>query len=338
MKAIHNNSLTSLQSVLVGHYTDDRRPTGCTVVLCPQGAVAGVDVRGAAPGTRDTDALSPSNTVQEVHGVLLTGGSAYGLDAAGGVMRWLEERGHGLQVGPAIVPIVPAAVIFDLWVDDFSKARGAPAKNPRIRPDAQAGYLACQVANSEPVQQGNVGAGAGATLGKLNGPDCAMKGGIGSASLCVRGVTVAALIVCNALGDVFDPQTGKLLAGARLSADSRELLDIVKAQLNGQSISNPQAGSNTTIGVVATDAVLTKPQAHRLAQVAHDGLARSIRPVHTSMDGDTLFALGTGTSGQAADMMLLSTMAAEVTAIAVVNAVRAAKDLRFGQRWWPAMG
>ena len=338
MKAIHNNSLTSLQGILVGHYTDDRRPTGCTVVLCPEGAVAGVDVRGAAPGTRDTDALSPSNTVQEVHGVLLTGGSAYGLDAAGGVMRWLEERGHGFQVGPAIVPIVPAAVIFDLWVDDFSKTRPVSTQNPRIRPDAQAGYLACQAANSEPVQQGNVGAGAGATLGKLNGPDCAMKGGIGSASLCVHGVTVAALVVCNALGDVVDPQTGKLLAGSRVSADSRDLLDIVKAQLNGHSISKPQAGSNTTIGVVATDAVLTKPQAHRLAQVAHDGLARSIRPVHTPMDGDTLFALGTGTSGKAADMMLLSTLAAEVTAMAVVNAVRAAKDLRFGQGWWPATG
>jgi L-aminopeptidase/D-esterase-like protein len=276
--------------------------------------------------------------MQEVHGVLLTGGSAYGLDAAGGVMRWLEERGHGFQVGPAIVPIVPAAVIFDLWVDDFSKTRPVSTQNPRIRPDAQAGYLACQAANSEPVQQGNVGAGAGATLGKLNGPDCAMKGGIGSASLCVHGVTVAALVVCNALGDVVDPQTGKLLAGARGSADSRDLLDIVKAQLNGHSISKPQAGSNTTIGVVATDAVLTKPQAHRLAQVAHDGLARSIRPVHTPMDGDTLFALGTGTSGQAADMMLLSTLAAEVTAMAVVNAVLAAKDLRFGQGWWPATG
>ena len=338
MKAIHNNSLTSLQGILVGHYTDDRRPTGCTVVLCPEGAVAGVDVRGAAPGTRDTDAISPSNTVQKVHGVLLTGGSAYGLDAAGGVMRWLEERGHGFQVGPAIVPIVPAAVIFDLWVDDFSAGQTKPEKNPRIRPDAQAGYLACQAANSKPVPQGNIGAGAGATLGKLNGPDCAMKGGIGSASLCVHGVTVAALVVCNALGDVVDPQTGKLLAGARVSADSRTLLDIRQAQLNGHGIAKPLAGSNTTIGVVATDAVLTKPQAHRLAQVAHDGLARSIRPVHTPMDGDTLFVLGTGTSGQAADMMLLSTMAAEVTAMAVVNAVRAAKDLHFGQGWWPAMG
>jgi L-aminopeptidase/D-esterase-like protein len=338
MKAIHNNSLTSLQGILVGHYTDQRRPTGCTVVLCSKGAVAGVDVRGAAPGTRDTDVLSPSNTVQEVHGLLLSGGSAYGLDAAGGVMRWLEERGHGFQLGPAIVPIVPAAVIFDLWVDDFSDALTKSAENPRIRPDVEAGYLACQAANSEPVTQGNVGAGTGATLGKLNGPDCAMKGGIGSASLCVNGVTVAALVVCNALGDVIDPLTGQLLAGARISADSRTLLDIHQAQLRGHSIAKPQAGSNTTIGVVATDAALTKPQAHRLAQVAHDGLAHSIRPVHTPMDGDTLFALGTGSSGQAADMMLLSTLAAEVTAMAVVNAVRAAKDLRFGQGWWPAMG
>ena len=338
MKAIHNNSLTSLQGILVGHYTDLRRPTGCTVVLCPEGAIAGVDVRGAAPGTRDTDVLSPSNTVQEVHGVLLTGGSAYGLDAAGGVMRWLEERGHGFQLGPAIVPIVPAAVIFDLWVDNFSDTLTKSAKNPRIRPDVEAGYLACQAASSEPVTQGNVGAGTGATLGKLNGPDCAMKGGTGSASLCVNGVTVAALVVCNALGDVIDPLTGQLLAGARIYADSRTLLDIRQAQLKGHSIAKPQVGSNTTIGVVATDAVLTKPQAHRLAQVAHDGLARSIRPVHTPMDGDTLFALGTGSSGQAADMMLLSTLAAEVTAMAVVNAVRAAKDLRFGQGWWPAMG
>ena len=337
MKSTQNSSLTSVNGVSVGHYTDERRPTGCTVVLCPQGAVAGVDVRGAAPGTRDTDALSPSNTVAEVHGLLLTGGSAYGLDAVGGVMRWLEERGHGFQVGASLVPIVPAAVIFDLWVDDFSDSNAANPRGARIRPDMQAGFSACEAASTGPVEQGNVGAGAGATLGKLNGPDCAMKGGIGSASLSVQGVTVAALVVCNALGDVVDPLTGQLLAGARVSAQSRDLLDIRQAQLKGRTMTKPAVGSNTTIGVVATDAILTKPQAHRLAQVAHDGLARSIRPVHTPMDGDTLFALGTGTSGQAADMMLLSTLAAEVTAMAVVNAVRAAKDLRFGQGWWPAV-
>jgi L-aminopeptidase/D-esterase-like protein len=298
-------------------------------VLCPQGAIAGVDVRGAAPGTRDTDALAPSNTIQRIHGILLTGGSAYGLDAAGGVMRWLEEHGHGLEVGAAVVPIVPAAAIFDLWVDD------CPAQ--RIRPDHTAGYQACQSANTNPVEPGNVGAGAGATLGKLNGADSAMRGGVGSASLTVNGVTVAALVVCNALGDIVDPQTGQLLAGARVSPDSRDLLDIHRAQLNGHGIASPQTGSNTTIGVIATDAVLTKPQAHRLAQVAHNGLARTIRPVHTPMDGDTLFVLATGASGQVADMMLLSTLAAEVTAMAVVDAVKSAQDLQLVSGWWPAM-
>jgi L-aminopeptidase/D-esterase-like protein len=332
---MNNNTLTAVQGVKVGHHTDNRRPTGCTVVLTPLGSVAGVDVRGAAPGTRETDLLHPSNTVQHIHGLLLSGGSAFGLDAASGVMRWLEEQGHGLPVGPVYVPIVPAAVVFDLWVDDFES--DAFQRGERVRPDAQAGYLACLAASNAPVVQGNVGAGAGATVGKMNGPHCAMKGGLGSAALTVNGVTVAALIVCNALGDVIDPRTGRLLAGARTAPGSRELLDVRQAQLTGHAIASPTAGSNTTIGVIATDAVLTKPQAHRLAQVAHDGLARSIYPVHTPMDGDTLFALGTGTSGQTADMMLLSTLAAEVTAMAVVNAVQAAQELRHGNNWWPAM-
>jgi L-aminopeptidase/D-esterase-like protein len=277
--------------------------------------------------------LHPSNTMQQIHGLVLSGGSAYGLDAASGVMQWLEAQGHGLVVGPALVPIVPAAVIFDLWVDNPAD----PSHTPRTRPDAQAGYQACVNASRAAVAQGNVGAGAGATVGKMNGPQCAMKGGIGSAALCVGGVTVAALVVCNAVGDVVHPLTGELLAGARQSPDTRALRDMRQAQLNGHTTPGLQTGSNTTIGVVATDAVLTKPQAHRLAQVAHDGLARSIRPVHTPMDGDTLFALGTGASGQAADMMLLSTLAAEVTAMAVVNAVQAAQDLRLGDGWWPAM-
>ncbi len=332
---MNNNTLTAVQGIKVGHHTDKRRPTGCTVVLTPFGSVAGVDVRGAAPGTRETDLLHPSNTVQHIHAVILSGSSAFGLDAASGVMRWLEEQGHGLPVGPVCVPIVPAAVVFDLWVDDFESA--AFKRGDRVRPDAHAGYQACLAANNAPVPQGNVGAGAGATVGKLNGPLCAMKGGVGSAALTVNGITVAALIVCNALGDVIDPRTGQILAGARMAPDSRELLDIRQAQLTGHAIASPTAGSNTTIGVIATDAVLTKPQAHRLAQVAHDGLARSIYPVHTPMDGDTLFALGTGSSGQAADMMLLSTLAAEVTAMAVVNAVQAAQELRLGNNWWPAM-
>ena len=330
-KTMKNNTLTQISGLLVGHFTDTRRPTGCTVVLAPHGVVAGVDVRGAAPGTRETDLLAPGNAVQQVHALVLSGGSAYGLDAASGVMRWLEEHGHGLPVGPVRVPIVPAAVVFDLLVDDWSQT------GPRVRPDAQAGYLACVNASSDPVLQGNVGAGAGATVGKMNGPDCAMKGGVGSAALTVNGVTVAALVVCNALGDVVDPLTGQLLAGARCAPDRLELLDIRRAQLSGHVTPQVPLGSNTTIGVVATDAVLTKPQAQRLAQVAHDGLARSIRPVHTPLDGDTLFALGTGTSGQAADMMLLSTLAAEVTAMAVVHAIQAASELRLGQHWWPAM-
>ena len=327
-----NTSLTAVNGLQVGHFTDPRRPTGCTVVLCPQGAIAGVDVRGAAPGTRETDLLAPTNSVPYIHGLLLTGGSAYGLDAAAGVMQWLEEHGHGLAVGPVRVPIVPAAVVFDLTLDDFaSQPHGS-----RIRPDNHAGYQACAQASAAPVLQGNVGAGAGATIGKMNGPQCAMKGGVGSAALTVQGVTVAALVVCNALGDVVHPLTGQLLAGARQAPDSLDLLDVRKAQLSGQTLSGVSLGSNTTIGVIATDAALTKAQCQRLAQVAHDGLARSIRPVHTPMDGDTLFALSTGRQTTSVDMMLLSTLAAEVTAMAVVNAIEAAATLRIGNSWWPS--
>lgn len=329
---LNNPTLTAVQGLQVGHFTDPRRPTGCTVVLCPQGAVAGVDVRGAAPGTRETDLLSPANSVPHIHGLLLTGGSAYGLDAAAGVMQWLEERGHGLAVGPVRVPIVPAAVVFDLGVDDFS----LHPQGSRIRPDAHAGYQACEQAHDGPVAQGNVGAGAGATVGKLNGPACAMKGGVGSAALTVKGITVAALVVCNALGDVVAPLSGQLLAGARVAADQLALVDTRQAQIRGEPLAPLTLGSNTTLGVVATDATLTKAQCQRLAQVAHDGLARSIRPVHTPMDGDTLFALSTGLHSTPADMVLLSTLAAEVTAMAVVNAIEAAATLRLGNLWWPA--
>ena len=320
-----NDTLTAISGLWVGHDQDPRRPTGCTVVLCPQGAVAGVDVRGAAPGTRETDLLSPGNLVQQVHGIALCGGSAFGLDAASGVMRWLEAKGHGLSVGPVRIPIVPAAVIFDLWVGDA-----------RIRPDAESGYRACEAASAAPVAQGNEGAGAGATVGKVFGPQRAMKGGVGSAALQVGDVIVAALVVCNALGDVVDPHTGQLLAGARTLPDSLALLNIVAAQLRGETARNLQVGSNTTIGVVATNATLSKPQAQRLAQMGHDGLAHSIRPVHTPLDGDTLFGLATGEVPGTPDMMLLSTLAAEVTARATVRAVQAARGLRLGDDWWPA--
>jgi L-aminopeptidase/D-esterase-like protein len=274
--------------------------------------------------------LQPSNLVEKVHAVLLSGGSAWGLDAASGVMHWLEEHDIGLKTGYGLVPIVPAAVVFDLGVGDA-----------RIRPDAQAGYQACVAASRQPSVQGNVGAGAGALVGKLFGMKRAMKGGVGSASLTVDGITVAALVVCNAMGDVFDPANGQVLAGAR-TADGKSLLNARDAILAGKLASETPhtllAGTNTTIGVVATDAVLTKPQAQRLAQVAHDGLARAINPVHTQLDGDTLFVLGTGHSGKPANVLLLATLAAEVTARAVVNAIHAAQGLTIDGQRWPAAG
>ena len=308
------NTITDVAGIKVGHYTDTRRPTGCTVLLCEQGAVAGVDVRGAAPGTRETDLLKPVNTIDKVHALLLTGGSAFGLDAAGGVMRWLDERGFGLQVGPARVPIVPAAVLFDLLLGDA-----------RIRPDAQAGYAACGVATGSPPSQGSVGAGAGATVGKLFGMDRAMKGGIGTASIKVGAITVGALIAVNATGDIIDPADGRVIAGTR-GGDGRPR-SATQAIARGELPARAIAGMATTIGVIATDALLTKAQANKLATMAHDGLARCIDPVHTMADGDTLFALATGASGRPGDMTVLGALAALVTTRAVLNAVRAAEGL-----------
>lgn len=317
-------SLTDVTGIEVGHWTSDRRPTGCSVVLARQGAVAGVDVRGGAPGTRETDLLDPTHLVQQVHAVTLAGGSAWGLDAASGVMRWLERQGIGLDVGPARVPIVPAAVLFDLYLGDAS-----------IRPDAAAGEAACAAASRAAPAEGCVGAGAGAAVGKIFGIGRAMKGGIGSAAVRVGDVTVGAMIACNALGDVVDPDTGRVLAGAR--EDDGTLIDTRRALLAGRPSQRLVAASHTTIGVVATDAVLDKAQANRLATVAHDGLARAINPVHTMLDGDTLFALGTGASGRPAEMMLLATMAAEAVAMATVRAVRAATSLTHGALHLPAL-
>ena len=317
-------SITDVAGIEVGHYTDARRPTGCTVVLAQDGAVAGVDVRGAAPGTRETDLLSPVNLVDRVHAVMLAGGSAWGLDAASGAMRWLEERGAGFDVRVGRLPIVPAAVLFDLLLGDA-----------RIRPDAAAGYAACEAASARRPSEGNVGAGTGAAVGKIFGIDRAMKGGIGTASLTVNGVTVGALVACNALGDVVDPDTAQVVAGAR-TAGGKKLMDTRRALLRGEMPRPLLAGTNTTIGVIATDAVLTKVQATKLAQMAHDGLARSINPVHTMSDGDTLFALATGRSTSAPGMMVLGTMAAEVTARAVLRAVQAARGIRIGPLHLPA--
>ena len=314
--ALFPGAITQVRGLEVGQFTDPRRPTGCSVVLARAGAVGGVDVRGAAPGTRETDLLDPANLVGVVHAVLLAGGSAWGLDAAGGVMRWLEEQGIGLPVGGApgqIVPIVPAAVLFDLHVGDA-----------RIRPDAAAGHAACQAAGSAPPAQGNVGAGAGATVGKLFGAAHAMKGGIGSAAVSVDGVTVGALIAVNALGDVVDPASGRPIAGAR-SADGRLHGSVARA-LAGERPLSLLSGTQTTIGVIATDAPLTKAQCQRLAGAGHDGLARAIRPVHTMSDGDTLFALATGQT-RALDFNVLCSMAGEAVARACVNAVQAARSL-----------
>jgi L-aminopeptidase/D-esterase-like protein len=318
-------SLTDVAGLRVGHFTETRRPTGCTVILAVEGAVAGVDVRGAAPGTRETELLSPLNAIENVHAVMLAGGSAFGLDAAGGVMRWLDERGIGVPVGPARgdeqigapirVPIVPAAILFDLWIGDAS-----------IRPDAASGYAACVAATNEPVAEGNVGAGAGATVGKLFGIERAMRGGLGCASVTLGGITVAALVAVNAIGDVIDPSTAEPIAGAR-SEDGRRLQGTMRSMLRGELLAPLQPGSATTLGVVATDAVLTKAQANKVAQMAHDGFARSINPVHTMADGDTVFALATGASGRPANTTLVGALGADVMAMAVVRAVRAATRL-----------
>ena len=309
-------AITDVAGIEVGHFTDPRRPTGCSVVIAREGAVAGVDVRGAAPGTRETDLLAPGNLVEQVHAIMLAGGSAWGLEAATGAVRWLEEHGVGLDVGVGRLPLVPAAVLFDLHVGDM-----------KVRPDAVAGYAACAAATHKPPAEGNVGAGAGAVVGKMFGLQHAMKGGVGTASVTVAGVTVGALIACNAVGDVVDPDTGRPLAGAR-AADGLTLRDTRHALLRGEPPHPLLAGSNTTIGVIATDARLTKVQAQRLAVAVHDGLARSINPVHTMSDGDTLFTLATGHVPHHPGMMVLATMAAEAVARATVRAVLAARTLR----------
>jgi L-aminopeptidase/D-esterase-like protein len=309
--------LTEVAGIKVGHFTDSRRPTGCTVVLSEGGAVCGVDVRGGAPGTRETDLLAPVSMVPAVHALVLSGGSAFGLDSATGVMRYLEERRIGFEVGVGRVPIVPAAILFDLGLGDWT-----------VRPDAAAGQAAARAASSGPVAEGNVGAGAGATVGKLLGPERAMKSGLGTAAVRVPGgAVVAALVAVNAWGDVSDPWTGALVAGAR-DADGRHLRGTVRALLEGYVPGRPApAGQNTTIGVVATNVSLTKAQATKVAQMAHDGLARTVQPAHTPWDGDTLFALSTGVIDMATPDLIVGIVAAEAVARAVLRAVRLAKGL-----------
>jgi L-aminopeptidase/D-esterase-like protein len=308
-------AITDVAGIKVGHFTDTRRPTGCTVIITEDGAVTGVDVRGAAPGTRETDLLNPINTVQAVHAIMLSGGSAFGLEAATGASRYLEERGIGFDMRVARVPIVPAAILFDLGVGDA-----------KIRPDAEAGYKACKAAAATSPAEGNVGAGAGATVGKLFGMSRAMKSGIGTSSIKLEGITVGAIVAVNAVGDVFDPSNGKPIAGAR-TKDGKSLVNSMAAILRGEPLPPALAGTATTIGVVATDAVLTKVHASKMAQMAHDGLARAINPVHTAYDGDTIFALSTGKSSKTANLTLIGALAAETIAQAVVRAVRAARGI-----------
>jgi L-aminopeptidase/D-esterase-like protein len=311
-----STGLTAVGGLKVGHSVMPGRPTGCTVVLAEAGAVGGVDVRGSAPGTRETDLLNPVNLVDKVHAVVLAGGSAFGLDAASGVIRYLDERGIGYPTEHGKVPIVPAAILYDLNVGD-----------PKIRPDADCGYRAAAAASTGPVAEGNVGAGAGATVGKLAGAARAMKGGVGTASITLPdGLVVAALVAVNAGGDVVDPASGRVVAGVR-TADGKGLADARAMLRSGAIAPRASVGRNTTIGVVATNARLTKAQATKVAQMAHDGLARAIVPAHTPYDGDTIFALATGTRGGDADVLVVGALAAEVVSDAILRAVRAARGI-----------
>jgi len=311
MSELYPGAITDVEGIRVGHASDQRALTGCSVVLCERGATAGASVRGWSPGTRETDLLRPGMLVEEVHALLLTGGSAYGLRAADGVMRWLEERGHGFNSGIARVPIVPAAVLFDLVVGD-----------PRVRPDEAMGYQACSAATGAALPQGNVGAGTGASVGKLFGTKRAMKAGLGTASVRAGGLIVGALVAVNAFGDVIHPESGKIIAGLR-TLTGKELADS-RQQMRNAMLRKVILGTNTVIGAIATNANLSKAEAGLVADAAHDGLARAVRPSHTLFDGDTFFALATGE--HKAHVALVADMAADAMAKAIFNAILAAED------------
>lgn len=305
-----HDDITAIPGLRVGHDTNVEGGTGCTVILCDTAAIGGVDVRGGAPATRETELLYPMHLVEEVHAIVLAGGSAYGLDAASGVMRYLEEQNIGFDVGVARVPIVPAAALFDL-------AFGSPS----VRPDAASGYRACMQASANPVEQGNVGAGTGATVGKMFGPAFCMKGGLGSASMRLDdGSIIGAIVAVNALGDIIDPLTQQVIAGAR-------------NPLGGFIAPNPFG--NTTIAVVATSASLPKAAINKVAQMAHNGLAQTIRPAHTMFDGDTVFALALGPQSEirpdqatlASQISMIGAAAATTLARAIIKAIRNATAL-----------
>ncbi|MEA4848532.1 MAG: P1 family peptidase [Clostridiaceae bacterium] len=303
--------ITDVKGIKAGHSQSEEGMTGCTAVICEKGATGGVDVRGSAPGTRETDLLKPDKMVDRIHGVVLAGGSAFGLEAASGVMRYLEEQGTGFNVGVTKVPIVVSAVIFDLNIG-----------NHRIRPDLQMGYDAAKSASPEENRQGNVGCGLGASVGKILGPGHAMKSGLGSASVKSGELIVSAMVSVNSFGDIYDFETGRQIAGV-YDYEKREMLNTYEIMKNkGKALGFPM--KNTTIGVVATNAVLTKAEANKTASMAHNGYARSINPVHTMLDGDTIFAMAT--NELKADINLVGTMAAEAVSRAITNAVIAAKS------------
>jgi L-aminopeptidase/D-esterase-like protein len=316
-----HKGLTAVDGIKVGHHTLSERPTGCTVVLVDgEGAVGGLSQRGGAPGTRETDLLDPVNMVDKVNAISLAGGSAFGLDAASGVVKYLDERKIGWNVGTAgVVPIVPSAILIDLWFGG----------DPKIRPTADCGYRAAMAATSDRVQEGNVGAGAGATIGKMGGRENSMKGGLGSASITLpSGLTVGAIVAVNAVGDVIDPDTGRVVAGMR-SADGKSLVDVRKLIREGafSRAVAPRAGENTSLAVVATNAKLSKADISRVAIMADDGLARAIAPSHTVGDGDTVFSLATGRWSGEANATIVGALAADVLAEAVVRAVTQAEKL-----------
>ena len=315
------DAITDVPRISVGHWTDKRAATGCTVVLCEEGAVAGVDVRGSAPGTRETDLMRPVCLVEQVHAIVLAGGSAYGLDSAGGVMQFLEERHRGFRVRRWRVPIVGGAVLMDLGIGDG-----------RVRPGAEEGYAACVGATSGPVAQGSIGAGTGATLGKALGRRAVVKGGIGSASQQLDdGTVVGAIVAVNAFGEAVEPSTGGVVAGPR-KPDGSGFASTMEVLKRGRQ-RKPVAGESTTIGVVATSARLTKEQSNKLAQMGQDGLAMAIRPAHTMGDGDAIFALATGRPGdpasrrRGANVTALGAVAAQVVAQAVLRGVLEAESL-----------
>jgi L-aminopeptidase/D-esterase-like protein len=308
------NSLTDIPGILVGHWTDTVNGTGCTVVLTPDGACAGVDVRGSSPGTRETDLLDPVNGVDRVHGIVLSGGSAYGLGAAHGAVRWLAEHGYGWHTPAAHVPIVPAAIVYDL-------AFNASAVYPT---DADA-YAACESASGEESGRGNIGAGTGCTVGKLLGFVNASRGGLGQASVTLPGgVVVSALVAVNAIGDIVDPTASHIIAGARdpQGGQLADALTTLSNRFDTFLFRRPPIRQNTTIGVVATNLPLNKAQATKLAQMAQAGITRTTRPAHTMYDGDCLFALGTGSLDAPFELSLLGGIAAEVVSAAVLDGVR----------------